>query len=77
MAYDPFIKHEHIPGIEIAQSWQRAVQNSELITLLVAHEFFKKLPPEELASSTQARVVLDAVNIWSSAAWRNAGFRDP
>jgi len=73
-AYDPFINDKEIPGIEIVQSWQSAVEHSELIALLVAHDLFKKLPPEELARNTQARVVVDAVNVWSSTAWRTAGF---
>jgi UDP-N-acetyl-D-mannosaminuronic acid dehydrogenase len=73
-AYDPFIEDREIPGIEIAQSWQSAVENSELIALLVAHDVFKKLAPEALASNTQTRVVVDAVNVWSSAAWKTAGF---
>jgi UDP-N-acetyl-D-mannosaminuronic acid dehydrogenase len=74
-AFDPYVMDKKIPGIEIAQSWQNAVQNSELIALLVAHDQFKKLPPEELTTITQARVVVDAVNAWSSAAWRTAGFK--
>jgi len=73
-AYDPYINDKEIPGIEIVQSWQSAVEHSELIALLVAHDLFKKLPPEELARNTQARVVVDAVNVWSSTAWRTAGF---
>ncbi len=74
-AYDPFIKYKQIPGIEVVRSWQSAVQNSELITLLVAHDLFEELQPEELASITQARIVVDAVNVWSSSVWKNVGFK--
>lgn len=74
-AYDPFIKDKQIPGIEVVRSWQSAVQNSELIVLLVAHDLFMELQPEELVSITQARIVVDAVNVWSSSAWKKVGFK--
>jgi UDP-N-acetyl-D-mannosaminuronic acid dehydrogenase len=58
----------------MATSLEEAIQDVDVLLLLVGHSQFKALNPEVVAQKTNARLVLDAVNAWPSQPWQDAGF---
>jgi len=73
-AWEPFKPDADMKGIDMAPSFENAIQDADAIVLLVKHTEFKNLMPAEIASKTKARVVVDCVNSWEATAWQNAGF---
>jgi hypothetical protein len=61
-------------GIEIAASLDLAIENADAIILLVRHTEFCKLDPRDVASKTNARILIDCVNGWDDNPWETAGF---
>jgi predicted dinucleotide-binding enzyme len=51
-----------------------ALQDAEAILLLVRHTEFVDLSPEQVAANTQSRILIDCVNAWDAATWKEAGF---
>lgn len=74
-AYEPYLKQKQGNGVNYAASIQEAVVDADLILCLVAHTPFIELAPDQLAKISRARLVVDAVNAWSSPDWEHAGFR--
>jgi UDP-N-acetyl-D-mannosaminuronic acid dehydrogenase len=74
-AWEPFKPEARIAGVPMAASLEQAVEEADLIVLLVAHNQFVSLKPRDLAGKTPARTVVDAVNGWKAAEWQAAGFR--
>ncbi len=74
-AWEPFNPQARLPGIKMAESLDGALAEAEAIVLLVAHSQFARLKPAEVAAKTKARIIVDTVNAWDPAEWRNAGFR--
>ena len=73
-AWEPFKPDAKLNEVDMAASFEAAVEGAELILLLVKHTEFVNLKPEELASKTSARLLVDCVNGWTSARWENSGF---
>jgi UDP-N-acetyl-D-mannosaminuronic acid dehydrogenase len=74
ITYEPFKVDSQIPGIPAAPSLEAALAGSDLLVLLVAHTPIKNLTPTEVTALTEARVVVDTVNLWSPEVWEPAGF---
>ena len=49
-AYEPFKKDAQIEGIHSVPSLEEAIQGADAVVLLVAHQVFKELNPEQLKS---------------------------
>jgi UDP-N-acetyl-D-mannosaminuronic acid dehydrogenase len=73
-AWEPFKPDADLAGIQMAADLDGALNDADLIILLVAHSEFAQLKPAEVAGKTRARLVVDAVNAWNAAEWREAGF---
>ena len=73
-AWEPFKPDAKLNGIDMATSFEGAIESAELVLLLVKHSEFVNLKPEGVALRTQARVLIDCVNGWIAAPWENAGF---
>lgn len=73
--YEPFKPEFVVKGARTATSLQDAIQNADLLLLLVGHKQFKSLDPLEMTRITQARLALDTVNGWDSQFWGEAGFQ--
>jgi UDP-N-acetyl-D-mannosaminuronic acid dehydrogenase len=73
-AWEPFKPAANLPGINMATSLDSAIQEVDMILLLVKHTEFINLNPLEIASRTTARIVLDCVNGWDGKTWEDAGF---
>jgi UDP-N-acetyl-D-mannosaminuronic acid dehydrogenase len=74
-AYEPYKTDYAFNGVVSTTSLQEAIQEADLLVLLVAHDQFKTLDPRQVAEMTKARVVLDAVNAWKAQEWQAAGFQ--
>jgi len=72
--WEPFKPEADMKGIEMASSLHDAVKDADAIVLLVNHTEFKKLNPQELATKTNARIVIDCVHAWDTTTWQSAGF---
>lgn len=75
LACEPFKPDANLPGISITPSIVDAVQSADALLLLVKHAQFINLDPRSLAKKTNARVVVDTVDGWTSSAWKKSGFR--
>jgi len=73
-AFEPF-KVDGLPGIPMAATLEDAIKNANAILLLVRHAQFREMEPAKVAAQTSARVVVDTVNAWNTAAWNEAGFQ--
>jgi UDP-N-acetyl-D-mannosaminuronic acid dehydrogenase len=74
-AWEPFKPDARMNGIHMATDLNDAVQDAEMVLLLVKHTEFAKLNPYEIASKTRARVAIDTVNAWNVDEWQKAGFQ--
>ncbi len=74
ISYEPFKLDSQIPGIPAAPSLEAALKGSAILALLVAHTPLKNLNPEDIAALTDARLIVDTVNIWDPDIWEPAGF---
>jgi UDP-N-acetyl-D-mannosaminuronic acid dehydrogenase len=72
--WEPFKPEAKIQDIEMAPSLESALKDAEAILLLVRHTQFINFHPEEIASKTKARILIDCVNGSSSNQWETAGF---
>ncbi len=69
--YDPF---QILPWESSVGSLQEAVDGVGLIAVIVAHDSFIQLPPEQLAQLTSCRHILDCTNRLDKTVWEEAGF---
>lgn len=75
LAWEPFKPDAKLGGVTIAPSFDEAVRSADALLLLVKHAEFKNLDPGSLAKKTNARIVVDTVDSWTSPAWEKTGFR--
>ena len=73
--WEPFKPNAVMDGIDMAQSFDAALQEAELLILLVKHTEFVNFDPKAIAAKTNARLVVDCVNGWDAGSWSKAGFQ--
>jgi UDP-N-acetyl-D-mannosaminuronic acid dehydrogenase len=71
-AWEPFKPDAELRMITMAPSLEAALSGADAIVLLVPHTEFVRLSPADIASKTQARIVVDTVNGWDTANWRDS-----
>jgi len=74
-AYEPYRPLEQVFNLPTAASLEEAIADADVILALVAHRPFKALNPWEVATKTRARLVFDAVGVFSAPEWTQAGFQ--
>lgn len=74
-AWEPFKPDAELPMISMAASLDAALSDAEALVLLVPHTEFVRLNPADIASKTQARIVVDTVGAWDNASWRDSDFK--
>jgi UDP-N-acetyl-D-mannosaminuronic acid dehydrogenase len=74
-AWEPFKPNARLEGIRMATNLNDAIQDADMVLLLVKHSEFARLDPQVIASSTKARLALDTVNAWDVEEWQRAGFQ--
>ena len=73
--WEPFKPHATMKDINMAQSFDSAIEDADAILLLVKHTEFTKLQPDEIATKTKSRILIDCVNAWDTNIWGEAGFK--
>jgi UDP-N-acetyl-D-mannosaminuronic acid dehydrogenase len=73
-AYEPYKPAAVITGLRTTPTLAEAVEDADIVALMVAHTPLKELDPGELSRLSRARTVLDAVNGWDQSVWRQAGY---
>ncbi len=73
-AFEPFKPDFVVPGVFMVTTLEEAVNQAEIIVLLVNHSDFRSLDPFEFARITPSRIILDTVGAWEPEIWRDAGF---
>jgi UDP-N-acetyl-D-mannosaminuronic acid dehydrogenase len=73
--WEPFKPDAKLKGIDMADSFESAIKDSEAVLLLVKHTEFLNLSPDEMKKKTSARILVDTVNGWNGEQWEKAGFR--
>jgi UDP-N-acetyl-D-mannosaminuronic acid dehydrogenase len=73
--WEPFKPNAVMNGIQMAPSLEAALQEADLLLLLVRHTEFLNFDPNTIASMTPARLIVDCVNGWDAGSWSKAGFQ--
>jgi len=74
-AWEPFKPDAVMKDVNMATSFEDAIQEADAILLLVKHTEFANFNPKEIAKLTKARVAVDTVNGWKVEEWIDAGFQ--
>ena len=74
-AFEPFKKDAQIEGVKCVAYLEEAIRGVDGIVLLVAHQLFKELKPEQIMLLVRTPVVVDTVGIVKPVDWKAAGFR--
>ncbi|UCF62078.1 MAG: nucleotide sugar dehydrogenase [Anaerolineaceae bacterium] len=72
--YEPFDPGAVVPGAEPAASLEMALQDVEAVILLVDHQTFRELDPQQVKGMMSGHVAIDTHGVWDRAAWDSAGF---
>ena len=72
--FEPYVPQAQLNGLHTVPVLAEAVQDADLVLLLVGHSQLRTLAPQELAALTPARTVIDCTGAWQEPAWRAAGF---
>ena len=59
----------------MAASLDSAIKEADAILFLVRHTEFAAFHPDEIASKTKARILIDCVNACEAGQWNIAGFK--
>lgn len=74
-AYEPFKPDFVRDGLVMAQTLEAAVENADVVILLVGHKELCDIQPHNLAKMTSARIVVDVTHCWADEAWQENGFQ--
>ncbi len=72
--FEPFKPNAQLDGLTITPTLVQAIEDTDLLLLMVGHASLRTLDPVVVAQLTRARSVIDTVNGWDEAAWRLLGF---
>ncbi len=73
-AFEPFKPQAQVEGVNVVPTLEEAMEDSDLILLLVRHTPFVRLQPQEIARLTRTRLIVDTVNALDREHWQAAGF---
>jgi UDP-N-acetyl-D-mannosaminuronic acid dehydrogenase len=74
-AYEPYKPEFSQNGFHTVTTLAAALENANVLLLLVGHAALRTLDPEVVAQLTPARVVIDCVSAWPVEEWERHGFR--
>jgi UDP-N-acetyl-D-mannosaminuronic acid dehydrogenase len=74
VAYEPFQPKVKFSEFTTVDSFEAAVQDSEVVILLVGHTQFCQIDPESFSHLTNTRIIFDMVNGWDREVWKKSGF---
>ncbi len=73
--FEPFKPDGRPAGLHTVLTLDEALQDAELVILLVGHSQFREISAARLADITPARIVIDCSGAWKGPAWEEAGFK--
>ncbi len=73
-AFEPNKPDAQFDGFETVPTLSAALKDADLIVILVGNREFRQFQPQEIASQTPARVLVDMRGILEREAWESAGF---
>jgi UDP-N-acetyl-D-mannosaminuronic acid dehydrogenase len=73
-AYDPYAREGLLEGTFISNQLEEVLKESDSLINLVAHAELRQLTPEMVIGMTDARILIDSVNVWKQQQWQEAGF---
>lgn len=73
-AFEPFKPAAALPGVDTVLTLELALQNADVVLLLVNHTQLRQLEPAALRALTPAQVLIDTVNAWNGQDWAAHGF---
>jgi UDP-N-acetyl-D-mannosaminuronic acid dehydrogenase len=73
-AFEPFDTSATISGITTARSLEQALQGCDILVVLVAHSNFATLKPKFVSKFVRNKVILDTVDLWKDAEWKEFNF---
>lgn len=73
-AFEPFKPDYKLKSGKMAASLLTAIEDADLLLLLVNHTQLKIIDPYQILEKTSARIVFDTVGGWNPAVWVKAGF---
>ncbi len=74
-AFEPYKPDASLPGIRTVSSLQAAINDADVLLLLVGHKEFRALDPGQLRKMTPASFAFDTVGGWDPKAWTDAGYQ--
>ncbi len=74
-AFEPNKPDAEIEGVPAVDSLSKALEDAELVLVLVGHKEFRSLEATQVVKQTPARLLVDAVNVMPAEAFKQAGFR--
>lgn len=72
--YDPFVPTVSVQGATTASSLEEVLEGADCVVLLVDHNVFRELTPQQVATIMPGRVAVDTRGVWDRAAWEAASF---
>lgn len=74
-AFEPNKPGAEIEGVPAVDSLSKALEDAELVLVLVGHKEFRSLEATRVVKQTPARLLVDAVNVMPAEAFKQAGFK--
>ena len=72
--YEPFNIGSVVPGATPTDSLEMTLQDAEAVVLLVDHQIFRQLDPQQVKGMMSGCIAIDTRGVWDRAAWSAAGF---
>jgi UDP-N-acetyl-D-mannosaminuronic acid dehydrogenase len=72
--FDPFAIDAVVEGAESVQSLPAALRDADLLVLLVDHNPFASLQPDQIAHEMTGRTAVDLRGVWEREDWESSGF---
>jgi UDP-N-acetyl-D-mannosaminuronic acid dehydrogenase len=72
--YEPFNLGAVVPGATPTDTLETALQDTEAVVLLVDHQIFRQLDPQQVKGSMSGRIAIDTRGVWDRSAWNASGF---
>ncbi len=72
--FEPYKTSFDLEGIHSSLNLKECLVDAEVLLLLVSHQQFKEMVPDEIAKVSKARIAIDTIHGWERSDWEKAGF---
>lgn len=74
-AHEPFKPQAQFKEFTTSPTMEETLAQADFLLFLVAHNAFKELDPQQVATITSTRLIIDTVNVCDRATWQAANFK--